>query len=181
VTRDQFEHVIRAAAAIANDEIVVVGSQAVLAQHPDAPDSLLTSLEVDLYPRTVPERAEEVDAAIGDGSRFHATYDYYAHGVGLETTVAPAGWQGRLVRLELPAATAKDGAVIAWCLEIHDLVLAKLAAGRPHDLEFAEEAVRVDLAELEQLRLGVDLMPESHREVTRRRLAGMISRLELEG
>ena len=47
MTRDQFEHVIRAAADITKDDIVVVGSQAVLAQYPDAPTALLVSLEVD--------------------------------------------------------------------------------------------------------------------------------------
>jgi hypothetical protein len=57
VKREELEHVIRAAADITNDEIVVVGSQAVLAQYPEAPAPLLVSLEADLYPRTHPERA----------------------------------------------------------------------------------------------------------------------------
>lgn len=57
MTRDQFEHVIRAASDIVNDELVVIGSQAVLAQHPDAPASLLRSIEVDVFPRSAPERA----------------------------------------------------------------------------------------------------------------------------
>lgn len=179
--REEFEHVIRAAAAIVQDEIVVIGSQAVLAQYPDAPDSLLTSLEVDLFPRNDPQRSEEIDGAIGDGSRFHETYDYYAHGVGPETVVAPAGWEERLVRLELPAIRRKDGAVIAWCLEVHDLVLAKLAAGRPHDGEFAEDAIRFSLVDPDQLLLGVDLMPQSHRELTRDRLTGVISRVARSG
>lgn len=114
--REEFEHVIRAAAAIVRDEIVVIGSQAVLGQYPNAPESLLKSLEVDLFPRNDPERAGEIDGAIGDGSRFHQTYDYYAHGVGPETAIAPAGWEQRLVRLELPAILRRDGTVIAWCL-----------------------------------------------------------------
>lgn len=61
--REEFEHVIRAAAAIVADEIVVVGSQAVLAQNPDAPNSLLRSSEVDVFPRNEPERADEIDGA----------------------------------------------------------------------------------------------------------------------
>lgn len=73
--REEFEHVIRAAAAIVRDEIVVIGSQAILGQYPNAPESLLESLEVDLFPRNDPERAGEIDGAIGDGSRFHQTYD----------------------------------------------------------------------------------------------------------
>ena len=176
MTREEFEHVIKAAADIVKDEIVVIGSQAVLAQYPNAPASLLRSLEVDVYPRSEPQRADEIDGAIGEGSRFYETYGYYAHGVGPETAVAPAGWEGRLVRLELPAIRSREGTVIAWCLEVHDLVLAKLAAGREHDLEFAADALREGLVDPDQLRLGVDLIPESHREQAKKRLLVLLAR-----
>lgn len=72
--REDFEHVIRAAADIVDDELIVIGSQAVLAEHPDAPTALLRSAEVDLYPRNEPERAIDIDGAIGDGSRFRETF-----------------------------------------------------------------------------------------------------------
>ena len=176
MTREEFEHVIKAAADIVKDEIVVIGSQAVLAQYPNAPASLLRSLEVDVFPRSEPQRADEIDGAIGEGSRFYETYGYYAHGVGPETAVAPAGWEGRLVRLELPAIRPREGTVIAWCLEVNDLVLAKLAAGREHDLEFAADALRERLVDPDQLRLGVDLIPESHREPTKTRLLVLLAR-----
>ncbi len=179
--RDEFEHVIKAAAAIVADEIVVIGSQAVLGQFPNAPEALLVSRELDVFPRNAPERADEIDGAIGDGSRFHETYSYYAHGVGPETVYAPSGWEERLVRLELPPIRRKDCAVIAWCLEVHDLVLAKLAAGRPHDLEFAQEAIDSGLVDREQLHLGVGLMPDKHREVTRERLDRVLARLKRRG
>jgi hypothetical protein len=177
VKREHFEHVVTAAAEIAGDEIVVIGSQAVLGQYPDAPGALLVSLEVDVFPRSQPERAEEIDGAIGDGSRFHETYGYYAHGVGPEAAVAPAGWQERLVRVDLPGLGRRQQTVTVWCLEVHDLVLAKLAAGRSRDFEFAEEALRARLVDCDQLRLGVDLMPESHRELTRERLEGLAARV----
>jgi hypothetical protein len=177
VKREEFEHVIRAAYAIVNEEIVVIGSQAVLAQHPDAPEGLLMSSEVDLFPRRNPDRSEEIDGAIGDGSRFHQTYAYYAHGVGPETVVGPAGWEDRLVPHEVHTAPHKDTTVTAWCLEVHDLILAKLAAGRPHDYEFVEEAIRAGLVELDQLRLGVALLPDSHREPVRERLNGLIVKI----
>ena len=174
--RGEFEHVIRAAADIVEDELVVVGSQAVLAQFPDAPDVLLKSLEVDVFPRNDQERAAEIDGAIGDGSRFHATFDYYAHGVGPETVIAPAGWEERLIRLEVPAVTTGGGTAVAWCIEVHDLVLAKLAAGRPHDVEFASEAIQTGLADTQQLRIRLELMPRSHRDLTSERLTEAIAR-----
>jgi hypothetical protein len=47
--RAALEHILRAAAAIANErEFVVISSQAVLGQFPDAPDALLASIEADL-------------------------------------------------------------------------------------------------------------------------------------
>jgi hypothetical protein len=48
--RPQLEHVIRAAAGITGaTEIVVIGSQAVLGQFPDAPADLLVSIEADVF------------------------------------------------------------------------------------------------------------------------------------
>jgi hypothetical protein len=44
MTREQLEHLIRAAAVIAADDAnVVVGSQAILGQFPDAPPSMRVS------------------------------------------------------------------------------------------------------------------------------------------
>lgn len=57
MTRRDFEHVVRAAADIAQDDIVVIGSQAILGQFPDAPPEMLWSQELDVYPRHYPERA----------------------------------------------------------------------------------------------------------------------------
>jgi hypothetical protein len=177
VKRAEFEHVIKAAVDVVKDEIIVVGSQSVLGGFPDAPPSLLRSQAVDVYPRSEPERAAEIDGAIGDGSMFHSTYGYYAHGVGPETVKAPDGWEARLERLELTPIHKKDGTVVAWCLEVHDLVLAKLAAGRQHDLSLAEDAIREGLADVGRLRRGVDFVPQNVRELAAERLEGLIARL----
>jgi hypothetical protein len=42
------------------------------------------------------------------------------------------------------------------CLERHDLVASKLAAGRPKDHEFAEALVAVGLINLATLKLRID-------------------------
>ena len=102
MNRTELEHVINAAAEITGDDIVVIGSQAILGQFPNAPPSLLRSMEADMYPRNHPDRAIEIDGAIGDGSRFHETYGYYGHGVGPETPQAPAGWDERMIELRIP-------------------------------------------------------------------------------
>ena len=59
MNRLQLEHVIRAAATISeDDEIVVIGSQAILGRYPDAPEELCLSADADLYPRNRPDRAD---------------------------------------------------------------------------------------------------------------------------
>ena len=62
MNREQLEHVIGSAATIADDdEIVVIGSQAILGQFPDAPMDLCRSMEADVWPRHHPERAELIE------------------------------------------------------------------------------------------------------------------------
>jgi hypothetical protein len=125
--RADLEHVIRAAAAIADDDIVVIGSQAILGGLPSAPDALLWSQEADVYPRSHPERAEAIDGALGDGSQFQTAFGYYAHGVGPETAKAPARWEQRLVPVRVARAPGDETLVTGWCMEPHDVVLAKCA------------------------------------------------------
>jgi hypothetical protein len=52
---------------------------------------------------------------------------------GPETAKAPTGWHERLVRRETPQRVATNRMPIAWCLEIHGLVLSKCAAARERD------------------------------------------------
>lgn len=175
--RAGFVHVIQAAAAVVEGELVVVGSQAVLAHVERPPAEMIRSAEVDLYPRNEPDRAIEIDRNLGDGSRFHETYGYYAHGVGPETISAPAGWQERLVRFEAPPIQRKDGTAVAYCLSLPDLMLAKLSAGRTHDLEFVEAALRAALVQLDELEPGVGLMAQSRQAEVGERLRGLRAKL----
>ena len=77
-------------------------------------------------------KADLIDGSIGEASLFHETFGIYAEGVSETTAVLPDGWRDRLVRYETP----QTGGVVAWCLDLHDLWLAKAVAGRPRDLEF---------------------------------------------
>lgn len=170
--RDELEHVLRAAAAVAGeDDLVVVGSSAILASAPDAPAAMLTSVEADVFPRDRPERSDLIDGAIGEGSIFQETFGYYAHGVGPETAKAPEGWQDRLVLVEGPATRGARG----WCLEPHDLVLSKLVAGREKDVAFARQAVAAGIVAVATLAARVDALPvdEEHRRAVRRLVDGL--------
>lgn len=167
--RAELEHVIRAAADIAGvDDVVVVGSQAILASAPDAPAALLASMVADVFPRDHPERSDAIDGAIGEGSPFHGLFGYHAHGVGFETAKPPAGWRERLV----PLRNANTRGATGWCLEPHDLVLANLVAGREKDVAFAREALAAGLVERAELERRVDDLPVSDEH--RRHVRGLL-------
>jgi len=171
--RAELEHVIRAAAEVSgDDELVIVGSQAILGQFPDAPAGLLVSREADIYPKNHPEQADEIDGNLGDGSYFDSSFGYYAHGVGPETAKAPEGWEDRLI----PVRSENTGDATGWCLEAHDLILSKCAAGRDRDWEFAREALEHGLVDGDELRRrAADLpLPRERREAIQRMLAGII-------
>jgi hypothetical protein len=153
MTRAQLEHIIRAAAAVSDDdEIVVIGSQAVLGQFPDAPPEMLVSVEADVFPRHHPERAGLIEGSIGELSPFHESFGYYAEGVSPQTARLPAGWEQRLVPIPV-------GDVRGLCLEINDLVLSKWAAGREKDRDFARVAVQHRMVERATLLERVQTMP----------------------
>lgn len=137
--RHQLEHIIRAAAGNADTrDIVIIGSQSILGSYPDAPEELLVSMEADVYPKDAPDRSILIDGAIGELSIFHETFGYYAHGVDESTAVLPDGWKVRLVKVE----NENTRGAVGWCLEVNDLAVSKLAAGREKDLAFVECMLR---------------------------------------
>jgi hypothetical protein len=167
--RSQLEHVIRAAAAITGArELVIIGSQAVLGQFPQAPPDLLASMEADVFTLRNPADADLIDGTIGEGSPFHQTFGYYAHGVARETAVLPEGWEDRLV----PIQTENTGGGIGLCLEVHDLAVSKLVAGREKDLEFVKKLLRGRFARSETVcaRLTATPMDGARRSLSLERL-----------
>jgi len=68
---------------------------------------------------------------------------------------------------------------MALCLEVHDLVLAKCAAGRERDWEFARDALRAGLVDESELLARVDALPvyRPERETVRQMLLGITSQL----
>lgn len=175
--REQLEHLLRASANVLRDkggadsgaELVVIGSQSILGQFPDAPAELIRSMEADLYPLHNPEMADEIDGAIGEGSPFHDHYGFYAQGVGPETAVLPAGWQRRLIEVKSPATSPGVG----LCLEVHDLAISKYIAGRSKDLEFTQELARHGMTNKDVLleRLAATEVDESRRALAHQRIS----------
>ncbi len=146
--RSELEHLIRASGAIADDgELIIIGSQSILGQFPNAPNTLCISMEMDVYPRNKPDRADLVDGSIGEGSFFHEQFGYYAQGVGPETAVLPDGWEKRLVSI----SNENTNGITGLCLEVHDLAISKYVAGRPKDMEFTRELAKQGITDKELL------------------------------
>ena len=148
MTRSELERVIRAAAAILNvDDIVVVGSQSILGRCAHPPAELLESSAADIYPMADPSRSAIIDAIIGEESRFHETFGYYADGVDEKTSALPPGWQRRLVKVH----NENTGGAVGWRLDPEDLAIAKHVAGRSKDVRFTEALVRHGLVNRDTL------------------------------
>lgn len=160
MNREQLAHIVRAASTITGDgDIIVFGSQALLGtwDDDDLPDEATRSIEADLaFPDDPTEaKADAVDGAIGELSPFHATHGYYGQGVSISTAVLPTGWEARVVHLD--RIDSRPG--YARCLDAHDLVVAKLVAGRQKDFEFATALLAaglVDATLLEERAMTID-------------------------
>lgn len=144
MTRDEFDHAVRAAAAVIGaTEVLVIGSQAVHASLAPLPAEAMRSVEVDVVPLADEDgrKADLIDGSIGEGSMFHESFGIYAQGVSETTARVPTGWRDRLVRYETPGTNG----VVAWCLELHDLWVAKAVVGRDKDNDFCRALLAAGL------------------------------------
>ena len=156
--REQLEHVVRAASDIVDSaDLLIIGSQSVLATWDERrlPNAAIRSMEADVATLDGDEaKSDLIDGNIGEGSRFHETFGFYAQGVSLKTAVLPAGWRDRLVALDNERTKPGRG----LCLEPHDCVASKLVAGRAKDYEFAAALVKAGLVKLDVLAKRVALL-----------------------
>lgn len=176
MNRAELEHVIRAAAANADtDQIIVIGSQSLLGTYPELDHPLLcASMEADVFPKENPGRSILIDGAIGERSVFHETFGYYAHGVAPETAVLPAGWEERLV----PVRNENTRWCTGWCLDPHDMAVGKLVAGREKDIAFLgamRQLGLLDKALLTERLDSTEIRPTTLAELVKSRLRNLWS------
>ncbi len=163
--KGEFEHIIRAVGDIADvEEIIVIGSQTIHAQFPDIEKKLkqlelshildtadvtavVGSMEVDLFIPNDTRKTNLVNGTIGEMSDFHDTFGYFADGVDISTATLPTNWEKRLIKVCNPNTKG----ITASCLEIHDLLIAKLTAGREKDLNFFRAMIKTELINKETL------------------------------
>jgi len=154
--RENLEHVISAACAVTGeDEVYVLGSQALLGTHPDAPYVLTHSMGADLIILGKPDMASLIDGSLGEFSHFHNRFGYFAKGAADRTSKLPDGWKARLVRVQ----GANVSLSVGFCLHPIDLAASKLAAHREKDLDFVNLMLSHGIIELKSLRSACLSLP----------------------
>ncbi|MFI6228500.1 DUF6036 family nucleotidyltransferase [Micromonospora echinospora] len=167
--REELEHVLRSTGRIVKDRnVLIIGSQSVLGAIPesDLPLEATASMEVDVAFLDDPDdqKADQIDAAIGEFSPFHETYGYYAQGVSVSTAVLPDGWRDRLVLVESENTQPGRG----YALDPHDCVVSKLVAGREKDTKFAYALIRAGLVRPDVVADRIELLVDMHPLVMKR-------------
>jgi hypothetical protein len=162
--KQQVDHVLLAAGRITGEkQFIIIGSQSLHGKHPDLADEIVRSAEVDLIAKRDASRTEWLNV-IGQDSKFHDQFGYYADPVDGATATLPKGWKSRLV--DLPAGDTEG--VRGLCLDPHDLAIAKYVARREKDLTFTRELARRGIVAQERLLSLLDQTPVS--EETRDRI-----------
>ena len=146
MTKRELEVALRSIAEFAqDDEFFLIGSQAVHAYCTRPPAEVRVSRECDLYPKNRPETANLLNRKFGRRSSFSRKHLFYIDVVTPELATLPDGWKDRLKPF-------RAGRVTAYCLEAHDLIASKLAAGRLKDLEFVGALLKLRMADLKTVR-----------------------------
>ena len=114
---------------------------------PETPESLLVSEEAGIYAPARPDLCDEIDGALGAGSDLQRAFRYYADGVGPQTATLPDGWEERLV----PICNENTEGATGWCLEVHDIAIAKYFANRGKDRRYTRELWKAGLIEARTL------------------------------
>jgi len=170
--RDQLEHAIRTACQIiGHQEVIVVGSQAILGtfREEDLPAAATMSIEVDILPIAddkdeTARLADLIEGVAGEWSPFEETHGFSIDGVDFGTSVLPAGWRDRLVRVQNANTAAPSGEpqFTGWCVDSVDLCVAKLCAFREKDRNFVAALIDADLVDPEEIARRLPTVGDHH-------------------
>lgn len=165
---EQFHHGIRAARDVlrhqgASGALVIMGSQSILASYSAMvlDSALMLSAEVDILPigadrDEINRLSDHLDGSLGQESHFHQSFGFHIDGISIETSVLPDRWVDRLI----PEVDPNSGAT-GWCLDPHDLAVAKLIAGRPKDNDFVDILVAQRLVDPVVVREGLQELDDA--------------------
>ena len=185
--REQLEHAIRTACQIIGHEaVIVVGSQAILGSLDETrlPAAATMSMEIDILPMADSESettrlADLIEGVAGEFSSFEQLHGFSIDGVDLSTAILPSGWRRRLVRVCNANTAGPTGQPVytGWCLERHDLCVAKLCAMREKDLNFVGALIDDRLVSSRVIDQRLRHVPPPHAEAAQRARTWLSSRM----
>ena len=131
MNRDNIQRLLGEAAKLTNHrDYVIIGSLSVLGAVASPPETMVFSIDVDLYPKGDPGRTAEIATQLGLGSDFEQSHGFYADVVSPMLPTLPEGWQQRLVRL------AFENGVTGWFLDPNDADISKYVRAEPRVREW---------------------------------------------
>lgn len=169
ITQDDVFRTARSVAKLFDaEEVVIIGSQAILLAKPDIDKALRMSVEIDAYPSNLhewekenpgEEASEYINALFGEGSEFHNSHGFYVDGVDDSTASLPPDWKDRAIRIKVES---DDREITIVAPEPNDLVASKLARGDEKDIKFARLCFQRGLVRYEKVEENLKvIMPEN--------------------
>lgn len=150
------EEILRAASVLAaRKEFILFGSQTVHAITNAPPVEVLMSRECDVWLNEEPLIQELLKKELGAESPFQEAKGFYLDSVPPDLPMVPLQWQQRLYDWMI-------GDIRIRCLEIHDLIVSKLAAGRLKDYEFIAAVLTSKLARADEVVRRIQTFPDPH-------------------
>lgn len=154
--RAELEDILRGLARVLGKrEVAMIGSQCVHAATDAPPAEVLMSRECDVLIEDSDPARELIDAELGQTSPYHEEYGTFVDMVSPSFPFLPDGWEQR-------ATVLISGDLRARCLELHDLVLSKLAAGRLKDNELIAALIHYKLVDVETVRTRIAAVADLH-------------------
>lgn len=136
----EFIHLMRATHNVTKRKhFVIVGSQSIIGNKDwseSLPSEITGSVELDIIIADAPATFDEINGALGEFSRFHASYGYYADGIDLDTIRLPEGYLDRTTSLDVDLQDAEHTTVEVEFISLEDAIACKIYAGRDKDRDY---------------------------------------------
>jgi len=118
---------VMASKEIHHTDYVIIGSLSIMGAINEPPLAMVTSVDLDFYPKDDPERGFDLVPLLGEHSPFREKHGYYADAVTPLLPSLPEHWEERLLPIQF------SHGVTAFFLSPNDAAISKYARSEPRD------------------------------------------------